>query len=163
MTLSNLLARQSARLQQIGVGLLLFTSFWGFVFPNLASVRLGLSVHTLSALLAVLLLSLGSAWRRLVLPTMAARISFWLLVYSGLAIDAAYVLGALWGAGNETMTFAAGDARGNALQEAVIKAVAYSSGPTGIVSFALIFWGLLHCNVAALEKVDDNKSPHAAN
>ena len=53
MTPSNLLARQSVRLQQIGVGLLLFTSFWGFGFPNLASVRLGLSVHTLSALLAV--------------------------------------------------------------------------------------------------------------
>ena len=30
---------------------------------------------------------------------------------------------------------------GNALQEAAIMAVAYSSAPTGIISFALIFWG----------------------
>ena len=31
---------------------------------------------------------------------------------------------------------------GSPLQEAVIKVVAYSSAPTGIVSFALILWGL---------------------
>ena len=73
---------------------------------------------------------------------MIARIAFWLLLYSTFAIVAAYLLGAVWGAGAETMRLAAGDARGTSLQEAVIKVVAYSPGPTGIIGFAAIFWGL---------------------
>src|SRR5207248_3329325 len=61
---------------------------------------------------------------------------------SSLAIVAAYLLGAVWGAGNTTMPLAAGAAHGSNFQEAVIKIVAYSSAPTGIISFALILWGL---------------------
>src|SRR4051794_18266160 len=90
----NMLARQGQRLLQIGVGLLLFASFEGFVIPHFAAPRLGLSAHTLSALQSVLLLA------------------------------------------------AAGVARGSQMQEGAIKVAAYSSAPTGIVSFALIFWGL---------------------
>jgi (hydroxyamino)benzene mutase len=96
----------------------------------------------LSALQSVLLLVLGLAWTRLDLGEVASRVAFWLLVYSTLAILAAYVLGAFWGAGNETMPMAAGTARGSAVQESLIKVVGYSSAPTGIVSFALILWGL---------------------
>jgi hydroxylaminobenzene mutase len=40
------------------------------------------------------------------------------------------------------MPLAAGAAHGSALQEAVIKIAAYSSAPTGLVSFALILRGL---------------------
>ena len=69
-------------------------------------------------------------------------VAFWLLVYSTFAILGAYLLGAFWGAGNETIPLAAGVAHGNQLQESVIKVVAYSSAPTGIISFALILWGL---------------------
>jgi (hydroxyamino)benzene mutase len=65
-----------------------------------------------------------------------------LLIYSSLAVVAAYLLGATWGAGNSTMPLAAGVARGSDFHEAVIRIVAYSSAPTGIVSFALIPWGL---------------------
>jgi len=137
-----MLTCQGHRLLQVGIGTLLFTSFWGFMFPYLASPLLGLSVHKLSSLLAVLLLALGLTWHKLNFGTKASRIAFWLLLYSALAIIAAYVLGAVWGAGNETMPLAAGGARGTALQEAVIKVVAYSSGPTGIIAFALVFWGL---------------------
>ena len=143
----NTLARQGQRLLQIGVGLLLFASFEGFVIPHFAAPRLGLSAHTLSALQSVLLLALGLAWTRLNLGDVPARMAFWLLVYSTFAILAAYVLGAFWGAGNETFSMAAGVARGSQMQEAVIKVAAYSSAPTGIVSFALIFWGLGAPNV----------------
>ncbi len=136
------LARQSQRLLQIGAGLLLFASFEGFVIPYFGAPRLGLSAHTLSALQSVLLLVLGLAWTRLDLGEVASRIAFWLLVYATFAILAAYVLGAFWGAGNETMPMAAGTARGSAVQESLIKVVGYSSAPTGIVSFALILWGL---------------------
>jgi hydroxylaminobenzene mutase len=41
-----------------------------------------------------------------------------------------------------TMPIAAGPAHGSAFQEATIAAVAYSSAPTGILSFVLILWGL---------------------
>jgi len=138
----NTLTRQSQRLLQIGAGLLLFTSFEGFVIPYVAAPRLGLSAHTLSALQSVLLLALGLAWTRLNLSDVASRVAFWLLVYSTFAILAAYVLAAFWGAGNETMPMAARVAHGGPVQEAVIKVVGYSSAPTGIVSFALILWGL---------------------
>jgi (hydroxyamino)benzene mutase len=139
---SSLQARQGQRLLQIGVGLLLLTSFWGFFFPHFASPPLGLSAHKLTSLAAVLLLVLGLAWHRLELGAGSARIAFWLLLYSVVAIIAAYVLGSIWGAGNETMPLAAGNARGTDLQETVIRIVAYSSGPTGIVAFVLILWGL---------------------
>jgi (hydroxyamino)benzene mutase len=51
----------------------------------------------------VLLLALGFAWTRLELGDVPSRVAFWLLAYSTFAILAAYVLGAVWGAGNETM------------------------------------------------------------
>ena len=57
---SNILARQGHRLLQVGVGFLLFTSFWGFLFPYLASPPLGLSAHKLMSLTAVLFLALGA-------------------------------------------------------------------------------------------------------
>jgi (hydroxyamino)benzene mutase len=112
------------------------------VIPSFAAPRLGLSAHTLSALQSVLLLALGLAWTHLNLGDAASRVAFWLLVYSMFAILAAYVLGAFWGAGSETMPMAAGASHGGPVQEGVIKVVEYSSAPTGIVSFALILWGL---------------------
>ena len=59
MNASNLLSRQGHRLLQIGVALFLFSSVEGFVIPYFPEPRLGLSVHTLSALQGVILLALG--------------------------------------------------------------------------------------------------------
>ena len=142
MNTSTVLSRQGHRLLQVGVALFLFTSFEGFAIPYFAAPRLGLSVHTLSALQGVLLLVLGLVWSRLNLGATTSRIAFWLLIYSTFAILAAYVMASAWGAGNETMPLAAGAAHGSAFQEAVIKGVAYSSGPTGLISFGLVLWGL---------------------
>ena len=144
MNSSNVLRRHGHRLLQIGVALLLFSSVEGFVIPYLGAPRLGLSAHTLAALQAVLLLALGLVWPKLTLGTTTSRIAFGFLVYSALAILAAYVMAAAWGAGNETMPLAAGAAHGSAFQEGVIKSVAYSSAPTGLIAFALILWGLGH-------------------
>jgi hydroxylaminobenzene mutase len=99
-------------------------------------------VHTLSGLQGVMLLALGLVWPKLQLGAVGALIAFWLLIHSTLAILAAFVLASVWGAGNETMPLAAGTVHGTAMQEAVIRWVAYSSAPTGITSFALILWGL---------------------
>jgi len=146
MNSSNISSRQGHRLLQIGVALILFLSLEGFVIPFFAAPRLGLSVHTLSALQSVLLLALGLVWPRLNLGATALRIAFWLLIYSTFAILAAYVMSAGWGAGNETMPLAAGAAHGSPVQEAVIKSVAYSSAPTGLIAFAFILWGLRVAN-----------------
>ncbi|TPL15387.1 MULTISPECIES: hypothetical protein [unclassified Mesorhizobium] len=142
MNASGTLPRQGHRLLQLGIALLLFSSFEGFAIPYLAAPRLGLSVHTLSALQGVLLLVLGLVWSRLNLGVAMSRIAFWFLIYSALAVLAAYVMASLWGAGNETMPLAAGAAHGSAFQEHAIKAIAYSSAPTGLIAFALILWGL---------------------
>jgi (hydroxyamino)benzene mutase len=54
------------RLLQLGVALLLFTSFEGFAIPYFAVPNLGRSVHTLSGFVGVLLLALGLVWPRLI-------------------------------------------------------------------------------------------------
>ena len=59
MTANDTLIRHGHRLLQIGIALLLFSWFDDLAIPYLASPRLGLSVHTLSALQSVLLLGLG--------------------------------------------------------------------------------------------------------
>jgi (hydroxyamino)benzene mutase len=148
------LKHQGRHLLQLGVGLLIFVSLEGFAIPYLASPRLGLSVHSLGGLQSVLLLALGLVWPQLRLGVGAAYVAFWLLIYSTFAILFAYVLGAFWGAGNETMSLAAGAAHGRPSQETFIRVVAYSSAPTGLLSFLLILWGLRNRTFV------EQRSPH---
>ena len=142
MESSSTLSRQGHRLLQVGVALFLFTSLEGFAIPYFAAPRLGLSVHTLSSLQGVLLIGMGLLWPRLELTVTISKVAFWFLIYSAFAILAAYLMAAIWGAGNTAMPLAAGAAHGNAFQELTIKAVGYSSAPTGIIAFVLILWGL---------------------
>jgi (hydroxyamino)benzene mutase len=146
MNSSPMLSRQGHRLLQIGLCLILYASFEGFVIPELGSQRIGLSVHTLSAWQAVFLLALGLLWPRLSLGATAARVAFYLLVYSAVAVLAAYTVAAVSGVGNETIKLMGelphGLTHGSAFQETLIKVLAYSSAPTGITAFALILWGL---------------------
>src|SRR5262249_1964916 len=129
-------ARQGQRLLQLGIVLILYSSFEGFAIPYLSSQRLGLSAHTLSALQGVLLLAQGLVWPRLRLSARAAQIAFWCSIYATLAILAAYTIAAITGVGNETIRLAGelphGLVRGSAGQETVIKVLSYSSAPTGI-------------------------------
>jgi hydroxylaminobenzene mutase len=140
-----MLSRQGRRLLQIGILFFFYSSFDGFAIPFLASQRTGLSVHTLSALQGVMMLALGATWPKLSLSVRASRIAFWSLIYSALAILAAYSVAACWGVGIETIRLAGelphGLARGTQFQETFIRILAYSSA-TGLVSFALILWGL---------------------
>jgi hydroxylaminobenzene mutase len=67
-----MLSRQGHRLLQCGTALFLVSGVEGFAIHHLAAPRIGLSVHTLSAFLGVLLLALGPVWPRLKLgPTQA--------------------------------------------------------------------------------------------
>jgi (hydroxyamino)benzene mutase len=126
----------------MSVALFLFTSFEGFVIPALASPNLGRSVHTLSGFTGVLFLAMGLTWPMLNLGMTAARIAFWLLVYSALATIAGFIIAALWGAGGSIMPIAARGARGSHFQETVIQLVMCPAAPTGIIAFALILRGL---------------------
>src|SRR5262245_8688984 len=99
MNISALLQRHSQRLLQLGVVLFLFASLEGFAIPILASPRIGLSAHTLSALQGVMLIGFGLLWPRLKLSPRTAAIAFWSLIYSVAAILAAYTVAAIWGVG----------------------------------------------------------------
>ena len=134
--------RQGHRLLQLGVALLVFAALEGVVIPSLPVSRLGLSVHTLSAIQALLFLAFGLVWPRLVLENTASTVAWWTYVYSTFATLAAYVMAAIWGAGDSLIQLAASTGRGSVVQETTIDIVAYSSAPTGIIAFALILWGL---------------------
>ena len=142
MSTSDLLLRHSQRLLQIGIALFLFTSFWGFAVEYMKVPHLGLSVHTLAAFSGVFMLAIGLLWPRLILGRKPVSIAFWFTIYSDLATLAAYVLAALWGAGNSVIPLAAGSAHGSGIQEILIMVVLYSAAPTGITAFALILFGL---------------------
>jgi hydroxylaminobenzene mutase len=141
-----MLQRQGQRLLQFGVALFLFSSLEGFAIPGLASQRIGLSVHTLSALQAVMLLAIGLLWPKLKLSAGTATVAAGSLMFSTLAILVAYTIAALWGVGIETISLMGelphGLTRGTQFQEAFVKVLAYSSAPTGLFAFGAIFWGL---------------------
>lgn len=146
MNTSTLLQHQGQRLLQMGIALFLYSSFDGFAIPFLASPRIGLSVHTLSALQGVMLLAIGLVWTKLRFNPRAAQVAFWCLVYSTLAILAAYTVAAFWGVGIETISLMGelphGLVQGSLFQETFIKVLSYSSAPTGLTAFVLILWGL---------------------
>jgi hydroxylaminobenzene mutase len=131
---------------QIGVALLLYSSIDGFAIPFLRSQRIGLSVHTLSALQAVLLIAQGLVWPKLRLGVTSSRAAFWCSIYSTLAILAAYTIAAMWGVGNETIRLMGelphGLVRGTRSQEMLIAVLAYSSALPGLTAFSLMLWGL---------------------
>ncbi len=110
MESSKLTARQGLRLLQLGVALLLFTSYEGFAIPYFAVPNLGRSVHTLSGFVGVLFLALGLLWPRLNLGAAGARVAFWFLVYSALATIAGFLIAGIWGAGSSIIPLAAGGA-----------------------------------------------------
>ena len=157
MTPPDLLSCQSRRLLQVGIVLLLYSSLEGFVIPYLGSQRIGLSVHTLSALQGALLLAQGLLWPRLKLGGSLSQVAFWCSLYATFAILVAYTLAAVWGVGIETIRLMGelphGLSHGSATQETFIKLLAYSSAPTGLTAFALILWGL---------RLDTVDSSHAA-
>ncbi|MGE5464028.1 MAG: hypothetical protein ACM3PS_11775 [Syntrophothermus sp.] len=146
MNQSTFLQHQGQRLLQMGIALFLYSSLDGFAIPSLASPRIGLSVHTLSALQGVMLLAIGLIWTKLRFSRRAAQVAFWCLVYSTLAILAAYTVAAFWGVGIETISLMGelphGLVQGSLFQETFIKVLAYSSAPTGLAAFTLILWGL---------------------
>jgi hydroxylaminobenzene mutase len=123
-----------------------YASFDGFAIPYMTSPRIALSVHTLSSLQSVLLLTQGLMWARLKVGVAASRVGFWCALYATFSILAAYTIAAAWGVGNETIKLMGelphGLVRGTVAQETFIKVLAYSSAPTGLTWFGIVLWGL---------------------
>ena len=144
MSSLSILSRQGHRLLQIGVALFLFTSFEGFAVPYFAAPNLGRSVHTLSAFSGVLLLTLGLLWPQLKLSAAMSRVAFWFLIYSDFSVPRSWP--SLWLAYGEpaiqSCLWRQEQLMGATCRRLPSSVVAYSAGPTGIISFALILWGL---------------------
>jgi hydroxylaminobenzene mutase len=136
------LDRQGHRLIQLGALLFLLTCLEGLAVEALPSPMLARSVHTLAGFSGVVLIALGLIWPRLKLRGAAAVVAFWTLVYSTLATIMVFVLAALWRAGGSVIPLASHGVRGTAPQETVLQAVAYTAGPTALIAFSLILWGL---------------------
>ena len=123
------LTRQGHLLIQLGVALFLFVTLQGLVIQNFAVPTLGRAAHTLSLSSGLVLLGIGLIWPRLKLGVTATRLAFAFLVYSLLATIVAFLLAAIWGAGNTVLPLAAGSSHGTALQENIIAAVLVSTLP----------------------------------
>jgi hydroxylaminobenzene mutase len=133
---------QGHRLIQLGALLFLLTSIEGLLIPHLPSPVLGRSVHTLAGLSGVILIAMGLVWPRLRLGRSAAAIAFWTLLYSTCATIVVFGLAALWRAGATIIPIAAQGAHGTGAQEAVLRGIAYTAGPTALIAFSLFLWGL---------------------
>lgn len=133
---------QGHRLIQLGALLFLLTCLEGFAIPYFRAPMVARSVHTLAGLSGVVLMALGLIWPRLRLNASHAAVAFWTLLYSTFATIGMFFLAALWRAGTTVIPIASQGFLGSNAQETVLQAIAYTAGPTALVAFSLIVWGL---------------------
>lgn len=152
MNTSGLSLRQGSRLLQLGILLFLFALLVGLVVPHFAVPRLGLSAHLLGIMQGLFLMVAGMLWPKLKLTSAMSRVGFWLAVYGCFAAWTANVLAGVWGAGNSMLPIAAGQARGNMLQEGIIAIGLRTAAASLIAVSILILWGLRTSAVDQSEK-----------
>ncbi|HEY7698035.1 MAG TPA: hydrogenase, partial [Vicinamibacteria bacterium] len=121
MEVSGASKRHGHRLLQVGMLLFLLALFVGLAVPKFALPRLALSTHLLGILQGTFLLVVGSLWPRLRLTSSLSMAGCALAVYGCIAAWTANLCGALWGAGGAMVPLAAGQARGSAIQEGLIR------------------------------------------
>jgi len=97
----------STRLLQSGVGLFLLGRLTGFAIAVLANPRMGLSSHREGVMNGTFLVLLGRIWERLVLPSTALRVAFWVTIYGTFANWATTLVAAFHGTGESMMPIAA--------------------------------------------------------
>ena len=142
MELPDSRAREGQRLLRVGILLFLFALLVGLAVPRFAAPRLGLSTHLLGLMQGTFLLVAGSLWSKLELTRTLSRAGSYLAVYGCLAAWTANLLGALWGAGNSMLPIAAGQARGNVVQERIIAAGLVTAAVSLIAMAMIMLWGL---------------------
>ncbi len=145
--------RQGHRLLQAGILLFLFALLVGLAVPRFAVPRLGLSAHLLGIMQGLFLMIAGLLWPKLKLTSALSRIGFWLAVYGCFVAWTANILAGVWGAGNSMLPLAAGQARGNVLQETII-AIGLRTAAVSLIAVAiLILWGLRTFAVEGVDKI----------
>ena len=133
---------EAQRLLRVGILLFLLALFVGLAVPRFAVPRLALSTHLLGLMQGTFLLVAGSLWPKLNLSRAVSRVGSYLAVYGCVAAWTANLLGALWGAGNSMLPIAAGQARGNIIQERII-AMSLGTAAVSLIAMAIIIaWGL---------------------
>jgi len=135
-------SHQGHRLLQAGILLFLIALLVGLAVPRFAVPRLGLSAHLLGVMQGLFLMIVGVLWPKLKLSRAASRIGFWLALYGCFAAWTVNVLAGVWGAGNSMLPIAAGQAQGNALQEAIIATGLRTAAVSLIAVAILMLWGL---------------------
>lgn len=134
--------RHGHRLLQAGALLFLLALLVGLAVPRFAVPRLGLAAHLLGIMQGLFLMVAGLLWPRLKLAPAISRLGSWLAVYGCLAAWTANVLAGAWAAGSTMLPMAAGQARGSAVQEAVIAGGLRSAALSLIAAVTIILWGL---------------------
>jgi (hydroxyamino)benzene mutase len=134
--------RQGQRLIQVGISLFFVSVLTGLMIHKMALPRLALSAHLLGIMQGIFLAVVGLLWPRLKLGKRASSITFLLFVYGCLSAWLANLLGAIWAAGGSMVPFAAGQARGSAVQEHIIGIGLRSAAVSLIVALLLLLWGL---------------------
>lgn len=135
-------AQDGQRLLRVGMVLFLCALVVGLAVSRFAVPRLGLSTHLLGLMQGTFLLVAGSLWPKLTLTRTVSRTGSYLAVYGCIAAWTANLLGALWGAGNSMLPIAAGQARGNVVQERIIAAGLVTAAVSLIAMAIIILWGL---------------------
>lgn len=135
-------ARQGRCLLQAGMLLFLLALIIGLIVHRFTVPRLALSAHLLGITQGLFLMVLGLLWPKLTLRRAWSWISMVLILYGCLGAWCANVLGAIWGAGNTMLPFAAGQARGSVLQERILTVGLRTAAAALIAGSLLIVWGL---------------------
>ena len=134
--------REGHRLLRVGILLFLCALLVGLAVPRFAVPRLGLSTHLLGLMQGTFLLVAGSLWPKLKLTGGMSRAGSYLAVYGCVAAWTANLLAAVWGAGNSMLPIAAGQARGNVVQERIIAAGLVTAAVSLIAMAIIMLWGL---------------------
>ncbi len=143
---------QGRRLLQAGMLLFLLALFIGLVVHRFTVPRLALSAHLLGITQGLFLMVMGLLWPKLTLARAWSRIAVGLILYGCFIAWSANLLGALWGAGNTLLPFAAGQARGSVVQERILTVGLRTAAASLIAGSMLVLWGLRLSATGRLEK-----------
>lgn len=113
----------------------------GFVIPAVELPRLALASHTIGVLGGLLLIAVGTVWRRFNLSTGQQRTMYACWLYASYVNWLAILLGAVLGTGKLTPVASAG-ATGPPAAEAVVSIALVTVGLTSLLAVGLALWGL---------------------
>lgn len=129
------------RLMFHGMCLFVLGLITGFAEQHFANVRMGLAAHLEGVMNGIFLLALGAAWSQVKLPTGAAKIAFWTVLYGTYFNWMVTLLAAVFGTAALSPITGAGHS-GLAWQESLVTAGFMSVGIAIVIGSVLVAWGL---------------------